>query len=304
MTLSARSLSPWSLASVSLVAALAVACGSSVQPRAAINDGGGSDAPADGSPAGDGPGIDGAPTDAAPADAAQGCPGVPLVPDATGFIAASSNSVGVTGAWYSYVDCNDYLYFDSGVPNPGVNCSLIQAPPNGSFQPASGTASKMCTKGTTAIVPTAADWQTHWGAGIGLDLNNPSGTKLDYDANAAGVIGFCFVLSGAQLPAPPLKVNLPSDQSITDNWYFETESTPGVKQILFTDRTLHQTNATTTPFDPSKLLSIQFQIPASMSVAVPWDFCIDQLTAIVGPVSVDGGAPEAGSPPADSGHGD
>jgi hypothetical protein len=211
-------------------------------------------------------------------DGSTGCVGVPIVPDATGLIGASSNSVGITGSWYSYVDCNDYLYFDSGVPDPGKNCSLLSTPASGSFKPADGTQARMCTSGTTLQVMPSDDWKTHWGAGIGLDLNNPSGTKLDFNATAAGVTGFCFMVTGNTIP--PMKVNLPTDQGITDNWYYEVVSTPGVHKILFTDQFLQTTPTPATPFDPSKLQSIQFQIAATTSAAVPWDFCIDQLTAI------------------------
>jgi hypothetical protein len=208
----------------------------------------------------------------------SGCVGVPILPDMGGYVAPSSNALKITGAWYSYIDCNDYAYFNLGTPMPGTNCSLMSTPtPGAAFIPVQGTQGRMCTRGTTVQVMSQSDWQTHWGAGVGIDLNNVGGTKQVFDAVAAGVRGFCFVLSGATIP--PLHVNMPSDQNITDNWYFKTVSTPGVQQVLFTD--LSQQTRTATPFDPSKLWSVQFLIPASMSAAVPWDFCIEGLTALM-----------------------
>jgi hypothetical protein len=218
-------------------------------------------------------------------NASPACPGVAIVPDSRGFVALSSNSLGITGAWYAYYDCNDYLYFDAGTPMPGVNCSNVTAPsplspftPTAPPQGAAGAPTRMCTSGTTVA---ATNFQFQWGAGIGLDLNNPSTTKLDFnalDAGAAPLKGFCFVLSGARIPA--IRVDLPSDQGITDNWYFETVIKAGVHSILFADTALRQRTATSTAFDPSKLMSIQFEIPSSATAPIPWDFCIDELSAI------------------------
>jgi hypothetical protein len=218
---------------------------------------------------------------------ASPCPGIPIIPDGTGYVGPGSNSAGVVGAWYAYYDCNDYTYFNLGVPMPGINCSNVAAPtPGGPFLPTAGpapTPARMCTNGTTvpAVTEAGAEWQTHWGAGIGLDLDNPSGAKLDFnalDAGGAPIKGFCIALSGATIP--PLHVNLPTDQNITDNWYFEIVSTAGAHQILFDDPGLQELTATATPFDPSKLQSIQLLIPASPTLAVPWDFCVDQLTVL------------------------
>ena len=251
--------------------------------RASANGGAGSPGATDA--AGDAA-VDG-PADLGAGDAASPCPGVPIVPDPTGFVAAGSNAVGIVGAWYAYYDCNDYTYFNLGTPMPGANCSNVIAPmPGGMFAPTAGpapTPARMCTSGTTvpAVTEAGAEWQTHWGAGIGLDLNNPSGTKLDFDALAAAggpIRGFCVAISGNTIPQ--LHMNLPTDQNITDNWYFETVAKAGVHEVLFSDASLKQLTATTTPFDPSKLQSIQFLIPADPDVPVPWDFCIDQLTVL------------------------
>ncbi|HZU83301.1 MAG TPA: hypothetical protein VE987_10310, partial [Polyangiaceae bacterium] len=216
------------------------------------------------------------------------CPGVPIVPDMSGNLAPGSNAVGIVGSWYAYYDCSDYT-FQGLTPMPGVNCSQVNTPtPGGTFAPSiglTGAPTKLCTSGST--VPASPDdasppqWSLRWGAGIGLDLNSQGGTKLDYnalDAGASPIKGFCFVLSGNTIPR--IRVNLPSDQGITDNWYFEQFNTPGVHQVQFTDPGLRQLTPTNTPFDPSKILSVQFLVPSEQNAAVPWDFCVDQLTAI------------------------
>jgi hypothetical protein len=226
--------------------------------------------------------------ESATGDAGNGgaaCPGVAIVPDSNGLVAMGSNPLGIAGSWYAYYDCSDYMYFNAGTPMPGVNCSNVTAPsplspftPTSAPQAAGGAPTKMCTSGTTVA---ASNFQLQWGAGIGLDLNNPGGTKMDFNAIDAGAVplkGFCFVLSGARIPE--IRVDLPSDQGITDNWYFEAVIKAGVYSILFTDTALRQRNPTSTAFDPGKLMSIQFEIPASATAPIPWDFCIDELTAI------------------------
>jgi hypothetical protein len=74
-------------------------------------------------------------------------------------------------------------------------------------------------------------------------------------------------------------VRFPSDQGIADrNWYQVTLQHEGWHSVLFAD--LAQVNPTGIPFDASKILSIEFEIPASRLETVSWDFCIDGLVAL------------------------
>jgi hypothetical protein len=199
------------------------------------------------------------------------------VPDSNGFVAASSNASGIAGSWSVYSDCDDYGPLDAGAPEPGKNCSSVSAPAAGQpFGPQPGTA-QMCTMGTTVQVLSDDQWPLRWGAYIALGLNDQNGTAADFDAVAAHVRGFCFYVSGYTVPV--FRVRFPTDQGIADrNWYQVTLQHEGWHRVLFSD--LGQVNATSTPFDPSKIVSIEFEIPASRLESVPWDFCIDGLTAL------------------------
>ncbi len=210
-------------------------------------------------------------------DASQGCTGDGIVPDPGGFVAADTNASGITGSWSVYSDCDDYGPLDAGVPVAGTNCSAVSFPEAGApFAPRPGTA-QMCTTGTTVPVLADDQWPLRWGAYIALGLNENSGTAQDFDAPAAGVRGFCFYVSGFTVPV--FRVRFPTDQGITDrNWYQLTLEHEGWHRVLFSD--LGQVYPTGTPFDPSKILSIEFEVPASKLESVPWDFCIDGLTAL------------------------
>jgi hypothetical protein len=203
------------------------------------------------------------------------CDGEWLLPDSNGFVAANTNAFGITGSWYLYDDCDDFALLDAGTPIPGKNCSRIAAPaPGGPFVPTSDTS--MCTSGSTAQVLADDQWPTRWGAYVGIDLNALGSVKMDFDATARGVRGFCFYVSGTFIPI--LRVRVPTDQDIAGrDWYQATLQHEGWHQVLFTD--LKQVTPGAMPFDPSKIVSIEFEVPASRAEAIAWDFCIDALIA-------------------------
>ncbi len=210
-------------------------------------------------------------------DPGEPCTGDGIVPDPGGFVAAETNASGITGSWSVYSDCDDYGPLDAGIPAPGKNCSAVSSPEAGSpFAPQPGTA-QMCTSGTTVPVLAEDQWPLRWGAYISLDLDGDAGMASDFNATATGIRGFCFYVSGFTVPV--FRVRFPTDQGIADrNWYQSTLQYEGWHRVLFSD--LGQVVPTTTPFDPTKILSIEFEIPASRLESVPWDFCIDGLVAL------------------------
>jgi hypothetical protein len=205
------------------------------------------------------------------------CSGDGIVPDATGFVAADTNASGITGAWTVYTDCDDYGSLEAGAPEPGKDCSVVSSPAPGSPLTPQAATAQICSAGTTVQVLSEDQWPLRWGAYMALDLADPAGSAQDFDATAAGIRGFCFYVSGDSVPA--FRVRFPTDTGITGrNWYQVTLQHEGWHQVLFAD--LGQVVPTDIAFDPSKLLSIEFEIPASRVEAVPWDFCIDGLVAL------------------------
>jgi hypothetical protein len=190
----------------------------------------------------------------------SGCPGVPIVPDAKGFVAPGSNSVGIHGSWFEYSDCTDLK---------NVNCSTVTAPIANSFPNVGG---KMCTSGHTSTAAGA------WGAGIGLELNDGP-PQMPYDTTMHGVIGFCFQLSGATIPSTTIRVAFPTKDN-NDNAYFSPISTPGQHSVLFSNTAQGSWVTTKSAFEPNAVMLVQFQIPSSTTASIPWDFCIEGFTAI------------------------
>jgi hypothetical protein len=195
------------------------------------------------------------------ATAAGPCTGVPIVPDENGSVSAGSNSVGIHGSWFVYSDCTDLQ---------GHNCAMVSSPTGTSFANVGG---KMCTSGQTSMAAGA------WGAGIALELNDGP-PQQPYDTTAHGVNGFCFNLSGPTIPSTTVRVAFPT-QDNNDNAYLEAVSTPGLHNILFSDIAQGSWVTSKSPWEPTKVMLIQFQIPSSTTAPVSWNFCVDSLTAIV-----------------------
>jgi hypothetical protein len=210
-------------------------------------------------------------------EAATECAGDWLLPDSTGSVASNSNASGIHGQWSLHTDCEDFPGLEAGLAMPGENCSSVTAPASGSTFAPDPASSAICTAGSTVQVMADDEWGTRWGAYAALDLNDVGGAARDFDAVAAGVRGFCLFVSGTA--APIFRVRLASDQGFAgQNWYEETLQHEGWHQVLFSD--LAQVDPTNVPFDPTKLLSIEVEVPASRLEAIPWDFCIAGLVAL------------------------
>jgi hypothetical protein len=188
---------------------------------------------------------------------------VPIIPDANGYVAPGTNSVNIQGSWFVYSDCNDL---------GGVNCAMVTSPsPTGSSFP--NTDGSMCTSGTTSDATGA------WGAGIALELNDGP-PQMPFDMTAAGITGICFELSGTMIPSTTVRVAFPTVNN-NDGAYFEAVHTAGQHTVLFSQIKQGSWVTTPSPWDPSHVMLIQFQIPSSSAAPVPWNFCLSGLTAVM-----------------------
>jgi hypothetical protein len=197
----------------------------------------------------------------------SGCPGIAITPDAMGHVAAGTNSLGINGSFFTYSDCKDLKSTMNG-----VGCSdILPDPSAGAFANVGG---KICTSGMTSTVTGA------WGAGVGFELNDVMGQQ-PYDTMMHGVKGFCFLLSGNTIPSTSLRVAFTTKDN-NDNAYFEPVTTPGMHTVLFSDPTFAQGSWVTTKsaWEPTLVVLMQFQIPSATAAPVPFDFCIEGLTAV------------------------
>jgi hypothetical protein len=215
--------------------------------------------------------------------------GVELVADETGFVKA--DAVGIQGAWYAYADSIG----SNGMPpgncqsvgmHPDSECANVQSPAAGSFP---NTGNKLCTKGTLEAVGMlngSTDYDNQWGAGIGLDFNNPGmgATKMPFDMAAAGITGVSFEIDNP--PAGGLRVEFPdaaTDGKSAAYWgadkgvYPPSPVKQGVNTIMWADVT---PPATTVPaLDKTKVMGIQFHVTTGSSPGA-YEFCISKLTVL------------------------
>lgn len=245
--------------------------------------------------------------------------GVVLAPDTQGWIRRDTNPIGVQGAWYTYGDrYGDPAHGGSKCTEVGLHdveeCSKITYPkPEEPRFPNVG--GRMCTQGETAIIPLCKplvpncasgqyDYTNVWGAGIGLDFNteqNRPYEKSPYDAPAAGVLGVSFEIDivfadGVRVEFPIL---LPQD-----NAYATTEDHPDgspywgagsnggyhPSPIVRGYNRFHWSDVGSPvpgdyAFDPTKILAIQFHVPAvdeeeKLDDRRPFSFCVSNLTLL------------------------
>lgn len=224
--------------------------------------------------------------------------------DATGFV--SLPTLGIRGAWYGYGDGqgSDGTVASSDCVKLGMHspadCSAISTPPFGYFPQI--TPGKMCTSGTAAEVvngrvgctppvTTCWDFRYLYGAGIGLDLNNAgsdaSTSKQPFNATMDSIVGISF-----DLDAPPLsglRVEFPTlgTEDLAAIWKPGTSNlsplVAGHNVLLFADVASPTFVKPAVPFDPTKLLSVQFHVPARNSAPAAYSFCISNLAVVMRP---------------------
>jgi hypothetical protein len=231
--------------------------------------------------------------------------GVTLVPDETGWMdpMAEGNTIGVQGAWYPYGDQYGVAKCTGVGMHLPTECSTITSP-DPLLEGFPNVDGEMCTSGETAVVlPCGAgvpgctegnpDYSNMWGAGIGLDLNaegGDGGAKSPWNPDEHGVVGIAFDID--QVPARGLRVELPivlEDQTTTEDhadgspYWGATSSYPpspivvGHNELSFAAVLPPRTSYT---FDRTKILAIQFHVPAVTSGTTrgAYSFCIKNLT--------------------------
>ena len=246
------------------------------------------------------------------ADGGGGVGAFPLASTDTGFV--SDPITGVVGAWYSYGDgagknanatstdsANSDCILKGGFT--ADQCSQIVSPiPGQPFAPTDLATSQMCTNGTAAKIlnksgASVPDYSDLFGAGIGLDFNNPggdAGVKGDKDLSAYSGIEFDF--SGTLIPNNAMRVNFPftGEHNGQDSPYWmgaTNDSSPlkaGHIVVKWSDvggpkYLSGQTpvvNPADYPFDKTKVQSIQFQVFTVTSSSTPYNFCVANLALI------------------------
>lgn len=225
----------------------------------------------------------------------------------------SAMPTGIIGALYVYGDSigpNAQGTTDGDIKDsdcvakgkfPASACSVVSSPMAGAPFSADPTTGAFCTSGTATQVMNA-DYSDLWGAGMGLDLNNPGG-----DAGTKGVwdgskfTGMAFHIEpgpgATTIPATYMRVNFPfTGEHGTDSPFYQgaLKSNSGLPakggdvemrwaEIGGPSYLSSQTppvDVTKYPFDKTMIQSIQWQVFTNATSATPYSFCISNLSVL------------------------
>jgi hypothetical protein len=222
--------------------------------------------------------------DTNPLDNTIQVPGINIMPDETGWLAAETNELGLQGAWYTFA-CKA----EDGCDPVTMNLN----PPEGATFTNTG---KMCFSGTAPQVTDfnqdgSLDYSTIWGAGMGCDLcaeggesttkytlstcpyNKLVGTTLDLK-----IIGAAVRLSGS-VSASELRIQFDEGLGVNAAYVKVMPSQVAAGETvsaLFADAAVDY-DPRPEGMTPAAVQAIQFQIPTNDQGPVSWDFCVEDL---------------------------
>jgi hypothetical protein len=201
--------------------------------------------------------------------------------DSGGFVASSTMTKGVQGAFYAYGD------------GQGATASIMGTCQTAGITPCStivmtidALGQKICATGTAAAVPTMNDYSAVFGAGVGFDLNNggieAGGGKLPYNATANSVTGVGFTLEGAtDNYGMDFRIEFPAQgqDSIGTNAPARYDTIlPGSTNVeaKFADATVGYA-MDGIPVTTSAVLSFQWHVATKLAVPIPFNFCLTNI---------------------------
>jgi hypothetical protein len=203
----------------------------------------------------------GGPTDAPPATEASGGTG-PNIVVANDWVDRASNGVGIQGAFFTYQD-------------PTTRTTITAAP--------GGTGQGYCISGESAEV-LEMNFAGTWGAVAALNLNQDVGSTAagSYDAAANGVVGFGFDIVGDTAGALRFVVK---QYSVHDG--FCINNVPDCAMGCSVEYRIEEltqncwTPGGATP-NASALSALEWQITTKTGMATPFDYCIENIHAVMG----------------------
>jgi hypothetical protein len=225
-----------------------------------------------------------------------GKPEVAITPNSIGWVDASSNPVGIQGAWYPYADGYDnFTGLRDGTcqaaGHADSECSFISTPTVG--EPFANVGGVMCAAGTAdqiLFVNGQPDFANMWGGGIGFDLAGSAagGPKGVFDAGQHNVMGIAFDID--TVPSS-FRVEFPTPESDAtslgaDFWganasYPNSPVVPGTNVVLFSN--VVSPEAIPRPIDVSRLEGIQFHVVPNIAAGISFSYCVSNLKILLGP---------------------
>jgi hypothetical protein len=224
--------------------------------------------------------------------ATTGPEGVPITP-VTGWIAKESNALGIQGAAFSFADSTSITSMTDNLKDTTATTSCIK-----------GTAAKVDMASDACVnkmfTPPATDcYGQYWGAALGFNLNQAidmtlvppaGGTPMAFDASL--IKGFYFEISDHDdhtgvVPAPSalrFKVNDSDNKEYCNTSALKVKS--GANTVLFSDLTTEcwaptDMSSKITADVEKKFIKIAWQVVTNSAAAVPFDFCVGNVKALL-----------------------
>ena len=202
------------------------------------------------------------------------CLGNPLPMPASGWVDASSNGCGAVGPWYWFKDA----------PASGSTLETKVTSTASNATPVMASGGKACLSGHTVVDSSFGAW----GAGIGLDFNNPTGTQQQpYDYVSHGIGGFEITLSGS-FPQG-IKVQLTQAALAKNEGVpYVSVARPGTYRVRFADAFVPLSWSSTNAgagVDPARFAALQVMVNGS-SLDSDFSFCVESVIPL--PVNDDG----------------
>jgi hypothetical protein len=196
-----------------------------------------------------------------------------LTPDPTGWVAGATNGAGIQGSFYTFSDA-------AGTP-PGVTAI---APTD--FSDVADTT--ICASGMASEVPDDTGYSQFWGGGVGFNLADPGNMTGAQPWNRGNVVGFSFNITGANIPPAAqfrFKATFFEGAAVNSDYCAPIAAAgPNSFQLSQVVNQCYTGGLGAPPLAPTALLeSLQWQVATVIGQPTPFDFCIENLTAIVAP---------------------
>jgi hypothetical protein len=181
-----------------------------------------------------------------------------------GWVAGTTNGVGIQGSFYTFSDA-------AGTPPGDTTVTL------GDF----ATPTSVCASGVASQVIGTA-YSQYYGGGIALNLADPGGMVGTMPWPRGTVTGFSFTVTGTTIPAA---LRFQATTPAGGTTYCLNDTAPGANTVQLGTLVTACYDATPGPALPAAtaLESLQWQVVTNTDSSTPFDFCIENLTAITAP---------------------
>jgi hypothetical protein len=199
--------------------------------------------------------------------------GLLLKPDTSGWVAGTTNSVGIQGSFYTFSDA-------AGTP-PGTTTI---APATFTAVPATGA---ICVSGSASAVLDGPDmlpaYGQYWGGGVGFNLADPGAMMPLQPWSRGNVVGFSFNITGTTIPVGTqfrFKATF-YEGGVINEQYCASDVISGANTFMLNEIVAACWELGGAPMPiTAQLGALQWQVATVEMVPTPFNFCIENLTAL------------------------